>query len=73
MNQFAQRICIFYVDEDWADYIMNTIIEESDYCIIEYSKENKKIHYKDDSIIYFFKVIPDTRELGKRYSKAYRV
>ena len=71
MNPFAQRICIFYVDEDWADYIMNTIIEEADYCIKEYSKENKKICYKDDTIIYFFKIIPDPKERYDRYSKAY--
>ena len=71
MNPFAQRICIFYVDEDWANYIMNTIIEEADYCIKEYSKENKKIRYKDDTIIYFFKIIPNPKERGKRYSKAY--
>lgn len=71
MNPFAQRIGIYYVDLDWATYMLKTIVEESGDVVERsaYNKNNTFIEFKDGSYIKFLPMSESVR--GQRFTKAY--
>lgn len=58
MNPFKQSIGIFYMEEEWADYMFKTIVEESKEAIETCSSSLNRsfIYYKDGTAINFIKV-----------------
>lgn len=71
MNPLAQRIGIYYVDLDWATYMIKTIVEDSGDTVERsaYSKNSMFIEFKDGSYIKFLPMNESVR--GQRFTKAY--